>query len=99
MISKKSALVSAALSGLMLTVGCAGMDSSIGGTQIAMGQCHGVNSCKGKGACEGVSHSCEGKNACEGKGWLKMSQSTCESIQNGTWMAMPEKEKPDYYSR
>ena len=76
MISKKSALVSAALSGLMLTAGCAGMDSSMGGTQIAMGQCHGVNSCKGKGACEGVSHSCEGKNACEGKGssWVAESR-------------------------
>lgn len=100
MISKKSTLVSAALSGLMLTVGCAGMDGSTGGgTQIAMGQCHGVNSCKGKGACEGVGHSCEGKNACEGKGWLKMSQSNCEGMPNGKWNAMPQKENPDYYDR
>ena len=43
MISKKSALVSAALSELMLTLGCVGMDSFTSGTQVVMGQCHGVN--------------------------------------------------------
>ena len=36
MISKKSALISAALSGLMLTAGCAGIDGSTGGTQVSM---------------------------------------------------------------
>ena len=97
MISRRSALVSAALSGLMLTAGCASMDGgSMGGTQVAMGQCHGVNSCKGKGACEGVASSCEGKNDCKGKGWLKMSQAECENLEKGKWNAMPEKES-DYF--
>ncbi len=42
-----------------------------------MGECHGINSCKGTGACGGKGHSCAGKNSCKGKGWLKLSKADC----------------------
>ena len=99
MIRKKSALIGAALSGLIMTAGCASMDGSTGGTQVAMGQCHGVNSCKGKGECKTAVSSCEGKNDCKGKGWITMSKSECEVMPKATWMYPPEKEEADYYSR
>ncbi len=97
-MTKKALLASAALSGLMVAAGCSGMDGMKSGSQLAMGQCHGINSCKGKGACEGVGHTCAGKNDCEGKAWLKMSKSTCEKIKDGKWQPIPEKEQVGYPS-
>ena len=94
MISKKSLLASAALSGLIVAAGCASMDGLMGGPQFVMGECHGINACKGNGACEGVGHTCEGKNDCEGKGWLKMTKGTCEKIKDGKWTPMPLKDYP-----
>jgi hypothetical protein len=43
----------------------------------AEGECHGVNSCKGKGECGGKGHSCAGKNSCKGKGWVKATKEEC----------------------
>jgi len=76
----KSTLVAAAITGLMLTsVGCSSTQKNSGGsTGTAMGECHGVNSCKGKGECGGKGHSCAGKNSCKGKGWVKMNKADCE---------------------
>ncbi len=77
-------LVGAALAGLLMTTeGCASGGQS--SSKVAnKGECHGVNSCKGKGACGGVGHSCGGKNECKGKGWLKMSEAEC-SEAGGTY--------------
>jgi len=76
----KKALILAAVSTLALTAsGCASKTSS-----TAMGQCHGVNACKGEGACGGKTHDCAGKNSCKGKGWIKMIKGKCESI-GGTY--------------
>lgn len=43
-----------------------------------LGQCHGVNSCKGQSACQSSNNSCAGQNSCKGKGWIKTSQADCE---------------------
>ncbi len=102
MNSKKSLLTSAALTGLLLAAGCAhqggggGYDGYGGygsGAQAALGQCHGVNACKGKGECSTAIHDCAGENSCEGKGWIKMSKSMCGDIKNSAWKPMPENMK------
>lgn len=97
MNSKKGLLTSAALTGLLIAAGCAhqgGYDANVYGTgKVAMGQCHGVNACKGKGDCSAATHDCAGENSCEGKGWIKMSKAMCGDIKNSTWKPMPEKMK------
>jgi hypothetical protein len=50
------------------------------------GECHGVNSCKGKGECGGKGHSCAGKNSCKGKGWIKATKAGCDE-KKGTFKA------------
>ncbi|MDA0738615.1 MAG: hypothetical protein O2999_01470 [Nitrospirae bacterium] len=92
MISKKSLLVTTALSSLLLaSTAYAGAGHEGGHSDSAAGQCHGVNACKGHGSCQGVGHECKGKNSCEGKGWLKMTKDMCEKIKDGKWAAMPQK--------
>ena len=72
----KTLLLGAAITGLgLMTTGCA-MQS--GGEMGMTGKCSGINSCKGKGACGGKTHSCAGMNKCKGKGWLKMSKDECK---------------------
>ena len=80
---KKSYLVAAAVSGLLLTSGCASTGSG-SSAESTVGQCHGVNSCKGTGDCGGKDYSCAGKNSCKGKGWKKMTQSDCDE-KGGTF--------------
>ncbi len=82
MIKKTAAM--AALSGMMvagalsLSLRAQAQDSSGAATAHgADGECHGVNSCKGKGECGGKGHSCAGKNSCKGKGWVKMNKEDC----------------------
>jgi len=74
-------LISAAFSGLFI-VGCKPKeeDKKVEQAKItdAKGECHGINACKGQGACGGVGYSCAGKNACKGKGWLKLSKEECD---------------------
>ncbi len=78
------ALMGAAFAGLLMTtVGCASTHHS-SSPKMAQGECHGVNSCKGQGACGGAGHSCAGHNECKGKGWLKMSEAAC-SEAGGTY--------------
>ncbi|MEC4673897.1 MAG: hypothetical protein VST68_06885 [Nitrospirota bacterium] len=90
MIPRKALLASAALSGLLIAAGCAHSHGSSGdgmyGEQMAKGQCHGVNDCKGHGECKGGGHSCEGKNDCKGKGWMSMSKADCDT-KGGTYVA------------
>ena len=73
MKTKKSLLVGAAFSGLLLTA-----PAIAGGDKEVKGECHGINRCKGQGECGGKGHSCAGKNACEGKGWKKMTEAECK---------------------
>ena len=88
-MSQKSILLGAALSGLLIASGCAHSMDSMSGGEMAKGQCHGVNACKGKGDCSSATHDCAGENSCEGKGWLKMSKADCEMIKNSKWTPIP----------
>jgi hypothetical protein len=90
MNTKKSLLVGAAISSLP-AMGALGSPAVAHAGDTAVGQCHGVNACKGKADCQGKSNECEGKNACKGKGWVKMSKADCEKNPKGHWEAMPEK--------
>lgn len=56
------------------------------------GECHGVNACKGQGACGGKGHSCAGKNDCKGKGWLKLTKAECDQ-KGGKFVAKGEKKE------
>ncbi|MFZ8934238.1 MAG: hypothetical protein ACO20H_06060 [Bacteriovoracaceae bacterium] len=77
----KSLLLGAALTGIV-----AGLSGCATKTMSPMGQCHGINGCKGQGACGGKSHGCAGQNKCKGQGWLKMNQEDCEA-QDGEFKA------------
>jgi hypothetical protein len=74
-MNSKQVLSAAALAGLLLAVGCSSEKTQE--TPSSMGECHGINSCKGTGACGGKGHSCAGQNKCKGKGWLKMTEKDC----------------------
>lgn len=75
---KKSLLTAAALS-LAVSAYAGGSDKPSSSGEVAKGECHGVNSCKGKGECGGKGHACAGQNSCKGKGWVKMSKDDCEA--------------------
>ncbi|HWU43829.1 MAG TPA: hypothetical protein VN132_10335 [Bdellovibrio sp.] len=86
----KGILTKAAISGLFAASALSvslhakaqqGSDSAKPSASAADGECHGVNSCKGKGDCGGKGHSCAGKNSCKGKGWLKMNKEKCEAAK------------------
>ncbi len=44
------------------------------------GECHGINTCKGKGHCGGGDQKCAGRNECKGKGWLKKTEQDCKKL-------------------
>lgn len=75
-MDNKKVLLGLALTGMVMATGCSTTNSSQGSKVV--GECHGVNACKGKGDCGGKGYSCAGKNSCKGKGWLKLSQAECE---------------------
>ncbi len=88
------ALMNAALSGLLLaaTISTASADDKRGNSPSdtdpkAIGECHGINSCKGTGACHGAGNTCAGKNACKGQGWIKTSKADCDK-QGGNFKLM-----------
>ncbi len=85
-MSTKTLLMGAALSGLLVASGCAHSHDSMSGAQVAKGQCHGVNDCKGKGECKTAKSSCEGKNDCKGHGWNSMSKADCDA-KGGDYVA------------
>ena len=82
----KPMLISAALAGLMLTACASNPTSSGGADSAAVGECHGVNACKGQGECGGPGHACAGKNSCKGQGWVKLSKADCNQ-KNGKFKA------------
>ncbi len=75
MTSKKQIFLSAALGGIFLA-SCTTPEPSTS-SATAMGECSGVNACKGQGECGGKGHECAGKNECKGQGWKKMTMSEC----------------------
>lgn len=50
--------------------------------------CHGVNSCKGKGACKTADNSCKGQNSCKGKG-VKMMKNEARCKKAGGTVETP----------
>jgi len=86
MMKTKDLLVGAALLGLSAALPT--MTSAFGGSsdksEEVVGKCHGINSCKGTGACGGKSHGCAGQNSCKGKGWIKVTKNEC-SEKGGTF--------------
>lgn len=81
----KSKLLSAALTGFVLASTAGAADSVTPDKKSTpMGECHGVNSCKGTGQCGGQNHSCAGLNECKGKGWISMTEKECSS-KKGKW--------------
>lgn len=71
-------VVATAVAGLFAS-GCKTTQSAAGGSGGGIVKCHGVNTCKGSGACKSATHACSGHNACKGKGWIKTSRSDCET--------------------
>lgn len=59
-MSKKGALVAAAVAGLFASA-VPVISSAKGGGKV---HCEGVNECKGKGACKSATNECKGKNEC-----------------------------------
>ena len=84
MTKVNSTLMTAALGGLMLaaTMSAASADDRKGNTPPlpdTMGECHGVNSCKGTSSCKTALSKCKGKNSCKGMGWTTTSAKDCTS--------------------
>ncbi len=71
----------AATTAALLIAGCAG-DKEMSNKSMSdnsMGQCHGVNSCKGSSACATAESTCKGNNSCKGKGWVAASKANCDA--------------------
>ena len=79
-MNQKNLMLGAALAGLILA-GSSINQAVASGTEVAKGECHGVNSCKGKGECGGTGHSCAGKNSCKGKGWVTKTEAECKKLK------------------
>ncbi len=64
----------------LLISGCASdSDTSVAVSTTDMGQCHGVNACKGSGSCATADNPCATQNTCKGKGWLPLSAADCHT--------------------
>jgi hypothetical protein len=53
---KKTLLMGAAAAALALAAGCKTGTKTMAGGDAAKGECYGINSCKGQGACGGEDH-------------------------------------------
>ena len=79
-----SKLLFAALTGLVMA-SPAGASEPVKTTEpTIMGECHGINACKGQGQCGTQKHSCAGQNSCKGQGWISMTEKNCKS-KKGQW--------------
>jgi len=85
------ALIAALAAGL-LTSGIA-TTSQAGDTDKV--RCAGINSCKGKSACNSTDHACAGMNGCKGKGWIETTAKECKAkggkVEPATPMPAPKK--------
>lgn len=88
-MTKKKASFAVATTAALLLAGCSSDDkmakSMEKGSQ-EMGQCHGVNSCKGKSACATAESACQSHNSCKGKGWVMSNQTDCQA-KGGKFMS------------
>ena len=74
-MDNRAARIAAAAATLLLS----GAPVTVSAKDTAKVQCEGVNSCKGKSACNSANNSCKGQNACKGKGWLEMTEKECKA--------------------
>lgn len=82
-ISKKGLVLATAAASLFVSVMSSAADTSTQSSSAKPVKCHGINSCKGKGACgEKGGHSCAGQNSCKGKGWL-VTKTSEECVSKG----------------
>lgn len=82
MKTNNKVLLSAAISGIMLA-SATGISAQHSGSEETKVKCHGVNDCRGQGACEGVhddgrKYTCAGGNECRGKGYIKTTKAECD---------------------
>lgn len=75
----------AAMAAGLFTAGVAAPSQAADSDKV---HCHGVNSCKGQGACGSADHACAGKNACKGKGFVEVTAKECKE-KGGTVEAPP----------
>jgi hypothetical protein len=80
--SKKTTILTAALSGLVLGAtlslqGCKSGDSNAAVVANEKHACAGLNSCENKGGCKGTDNSCMNKNACKEKGGCATVKHAC----------------------
>lgn len=89
-MNTKALILGAALAGIVATAHADKHEKKAEAAPTeASGECSGINSCKGKGACggkdkTGEAHSCAGKNACKGQGWVTATEKDCKA-KKGTW--------------
>lgn len=74
-MDSRNLLLAAALSGLALVATAKEKTSTV--IPEIIGQCHGINSCKGTSACHSEKNTCAGTNTCKAQGWLKTSDKEC----------------------
>ncbi|MEQ8351558.1 MAG: hypothetical protein RH862_08750 [Leptospiraceae bacterium] len=84
MDSRSKILMGAALGGMLMAASCGGSETADTPLQTDLGECHGINACKGQSACHTKETSCAGQNSCKGKGWLQMSKEECKE-KDGDW--------------
>ncbi|MGE3174360.1 MAG: hypothetical protein AB7O97_17150 [Planctomycetota bacterium] len=93
---KKTALISAAVGGLLLgatatsLTSCSADDAPASTTENAnlpKHACKGLNDCKNQGGCKGADNSCKGNNECKGQGGCATvahhsckGQNTCKGL-------------------
>lgn len=75
----------------LLIAGCSSSQpvartTNAGGSGGTLGQCTGVNACKGTSSCATSGSTCAGQNACKGKGWLPLTKKDC-SERSGRFSA------------
>ncbi|MGY0399636.1 MAG: BufA2 family periplasmic bufferin-type metallophore [Ostreibacterium sp.] len=68
---------------IILALGAAALITTAVVTTVSakekLGECHGINSCKGQSSCASANNDCAGQNTCKGKGWVKTDRKTCDA--------------------
>lgn len=88
--AKSTGTLIAAMAAGLFTSGVVGVAQAADSDKV---HCHGVNACKGQGACGSAEHSCAGKNACKGKGFITTTAKECKE-KGGKIEAMMAPPKP-----
>jgi uncharacterized membrane protein len=87
-MNTKTAILAAAIGGLVAFAGPAEFAADEGKSAAATEKCYGVAKA-GKNDCAGTAHSCQGQGKKDGdaKEWVKLPKGTCERIVGGTLTA------------